>query len=173
MNNTINGFTWEDILYETHCEPQGRCNYNEMLFKGIVSSWLSFTAQLVPSTYNRILPILRTSAQAAAKSCSGNDNNTCGLTWYESKFDGWTGMEEEIIAANIFVANLIAFNNTGPVTSTTGGNSTSNPNAGESHKSSGSVEKPITTADRAGAGILTALCVLSSAGLLAFTIIGG
>ncbi|KAJ5082969.1 hypothetical protein N7532_012012 [Penicillium argentinense] len=166
------GFVMEDIT----CEPREICNNNEILFKGLFSSWLAYTALLVPSTYDTIMPKLESSIQAAAKSCTGNNNNTCGVRWYQSKWDGWTGMEEQISASNIFSCYLIKYekDGKGPVTSTTGGNSESDPNAGEESGSSSEDKlKPITTGDRAGAGILTFVFVAGWAGLMSFMFLGG
>ncbi|KAJ5256647.1 Mannan endo-1-6-alpha-mannosidase DCW1 [Penicillium angulare] len=174
LNKTFDHFLTDDILEEKLCEPSASCNDNEILFKGLVSSWLSFTALLVPSTYDTILPVLQTSAQAAAKSCTGLNNNTCGVTWYKSEYDGLIGMEEQISATNIFVANMIAFDRSAPVTSTTGGNSTSNPTAGENDTSaSTSTDSAITTGDRAGAGILTAIFVAGWVAIMGWTVLGG
>jgi len=120
------------------------------------------------------MPKLQTSAQAAAKSCSGHNNNTCGVRWYQSKYDGWIGMEEQISASDIFVANLVYFNKTGPVTSTTGGNSSSNPNAGNNDNTGGgTTQSAITTGDRAGAGILTVVFVVGWVALMGWTVLGG
>ncbi|KAJ5583994.1 uncharacterized protein N7459_003794 [Penicillium hispanicum] len=175
LNQTFTHFAPKGILEEIECEPSESCNDNEILFKGLVSSWLSFTALLVPSTFDTILPKLQTSAQAAAKSCTGHNNNTCGVQWYKSQYDGWIGMEEEISATNIFVANMIKFVNTAPVTSTSGGNSTSDPTAGENDTSSSTTPRQhsITTGDRAGAGILTVVFVLGWVGLVSWTVFGG
>lgn len=161
------------IFEEVTCEPSEVCNNNEILFKGLVSSWLSFTAILVPSTFSTILPKLQTSAEAAAKSCTGHNNNTCGVRWYKSEYDGWIGMEEQISATDVFVANLINFNRSGPVTSTTGGNSTSNLNAGENDTTSSTTQSSITTADQAGAGILTVIFVVGWVGLMSWAVLGG
>jgi mannan endo-1,6-alpha-mannosidase len=177
MNETFEHFFPDSnggIFEEVTCEPAENCNNNEILFKGLVSSWLSFTALLVPSTFDTILPKLQTSAKAAALSCTGHDNSTCGVRWYKSEYDGWIGMEEEISATNIFVANMINFASTAPVTSTTGGNSTSNPTAGENDTSSGTeTYSTISTGDRAGAGILTAIFVAGWVGLMGWTVLGG
>jgi mannan endo-1,6-alpha-mannosidase len=162
------------IFEEVVCEPSESCNDNEILFKGLVSSWLSFTALLVPSTFSTILPYLQNSAKAAALSCTGHNNNTCGVRWYQSKYDGWIGMEEQISATNLFVANMIQFNASGPVTATTGGNSTSNPTQGENDTSSTTTKQStITTGDKAGAGILTVVFVVGWVGLMSFTVLGG
>lgn len=170
MNKTFTTFFPDGVFKEIGCDPTETCNDNEILFKGLVSSWLSFTALLVPSTFDTILPRLKSSAQAAAKSCTGHDNNTCGVQWYQSKYDGWIGMEEEISAANIFISNLVNFDSTAPVTSTTGGNSTSNPDAGE-NEDKGPGWKEITSADRAGAGILTAIFALGFTGVMGWTLL--
>lgn len=176
MNQTFEKFFPDSnggIFEEVTCEPSEVCNNNEILFKGLVSSWLSFTAILVPSTFSTILPKLQASAEAAAKSCTGHNNNTCGVRWYQSEYDGWIGMEEQISATDVFVANLINFNRSGPVTSTTGGNSTSNLNAGENDTTSGTTQSTITTADQAGAGILTVIFVVGWVGLMSWAVLGG
>lgn len=161
------------ILEEVVCEPSEACNDNEILFKGLVSSWLSFTALIVPSVYDTILAKLQTSAKAAALSCTGHNNNTCGVRWYKSEYDGWIGMEEEISATNIFVANLIAFTKAAPVTSTTGGNSSSDATAGQNDTSSVKTTTKVTSGDRAGAGILTVLFVAGWVGIMGWTVFGG
>ncbi|KAJ5718716.1 hypothetical protein N7488_004362 [Penicillium malachiteum] len=176
LNRTLEGFIHDGtyILEEKLCELSEACNDNEILFKGLVSNWLSLTALLVPSTYDTILPYLQGSAKAAALSCTGHNNNTCGVRWYQSDYDGWIGMEEEISATNIFVANMIAFNQSAPVTATTGGNSTSVPDAGENDTSADSTSlSAITTGDRAGAGILTVVFVAGWVGLMSWTVLGG
>ncbi|KAF7180032.1 hypothetical protein CNMCM7691_009085 [Aspergillus felis] len=163
-----------NIMSEVLCEPNEVCNDNEILFKGLVTSWLAFTALLVPSTYDRILPKLQGSAAAAAATCTGNGNNSCGVRWYTSKWDGWTGMEEQISVTDVLSVNLITTKHTGPVTSTTGGNSTSDPTAGSGDKSA--VTTPtskITTGDKAGASILTIGFAVGWVGLIAFMVIGG
>ncbi|KAI2786975.1 Mannan endo-1,6-alpha-mannosidase DCW1 [Penicillium oxalicum] len=178
MNKTFDEFFPQSnggIFEEVTCEPSQQCNNNEVLFKGLVSSWLSFTALLVPSTYKFILPKLQTSAVAAAKSCTGHNNNTCGVRWYQSTYDGWSGMEEQISATSLFVANMIQFtgHGSGPVTAMTGGNSTSNPTAGENDTSSTTTPlSAITTVDKAGAGILTLFFTAGWFGLMGFTALG-
>lgn len=161
-----------NIMSEVLCEPTGICNRNEILFKGLTLSWMAFTGVLVPSTYSQILPKLQGSAEAAAKSCTGDTNNTCGIRWYTGTWDYQIGLEEEVSATNVFVANLIAYNRTRPVTSTTGGNSTSDPTAGQNDHSTSKALSKITTGDKVGAGILTAAFVASWVGLLIWLILG-
>lgn len=163
-----------DVLEDTTCEPIKKCNFNEILFKGLTSSWLAFTSLLVPDTAAQIKPKLASSAEAAAKSCTGNGNNSCGIAWYQNKWDGSTGMEQEISATNVFLANMINFNTGtfGPITSDTGGKSTGNPNAGKGNGGDDEEEKPITTGDKAGASILTLIFVFGWAGTMAWMMLG-
>jgi mannan endo-1,6-alpha-mannosidase len=174
LNATFENFFLTDGIIEDYsCEVTETCNNNEILFKGLTSSWLALTAMLVPSKLDEILAKLQTSAKAAAASCTGHDNGTCGVQWYQSKWDGWMGMEEQISATNVFTANMIAFNRSAPVTSTTGGNSTSNPTAGEDGSDASSGKQTVaTTGDKAGAGIITAVFVVSWVGLLSFMVLG-
>lgn len=81
-------------------------------------------------------------------------------------------MEEQISATNIFVANMIAFETAAPVTSTTGGNSTSDPTAGENDTSTTTTLAAITTGDRAGAGILTVVFVAGWVGMMGWAVLG-
>ncbi|KAL4922943.1 glycoside hydrolase family 76 protein [Aspergillus undulatus] len=148
------------IFTEYLCEPKALCNFNEILFKGIVSTWLTSVALIVPETYNKIYTKLQTSAQAAAEQCSGAGNNTCGIKWYTEKWDQSIGMEQQIIATDILSSVLVSEKSNPPLTSKTGGNSTANYNAGEGSSRGDNGElKAITSGDRAGAGIVTVLFV--------------
>lgn len=162
-----------NILEDITCEPREICNNNEILFKGLTSQWLAYVAVLVPSTADKIWPKLQSSGTAAAASCTGQNNNTCGVRWYQSKWDGWTGMEEQISASQVFSANLLKYSSSvGPVTSKTGGNSKSNPNAGEQTSDNKPTYSPITGGDKAGASILTIVFVGGWVGLGVFMMLG-
>ncbi|KAL4948263.1 glycoside hydrolase [Aspergillus filifer] len=162
------------IITEYLCEPSGLCNYNEILFKGIVSTWLTSTALIVPEYYDKIYAKLQTSAEAAAKSCSGAGNNTCGIKWYTEKWDQSIGMEQQIIATDVLSSALVSEKKNPPLTSSTGGNSTANYNAGEdSSRGDNGALKKITTGDRAGAGILTVLFVGLWGSMIAWMVLGG
>ncbi|CBF80512.1 hypothetical protein AN8421.2 [Aspergillus nidulans FGSC A4] len=161
------------IFSEYLCEPKALCNYNEILFKGIVSTWITFVGLIVPETYDRIFAKLQTSAQAAALSCSGAGNNTCGIKWYKSSWDGSIGMEQQIIATDVLSSVLVSEKSNPPLTTKTGGNSTSDPNAGTSDSKHNTGEaKPITTGDRAGAGILTVVFVGLWGAMIAWMVLG-
>lgn len=160
------------IFSEFLCEPSGLCNFNEILFKGVVSHWLTLVALLIPETYDKIFPKLQTSAQAAAQACSGSGNNTCGIKWYTEKWDGSIGMEQQIIATDILGSVLVSEKKNPPLNTKTGGNSKSNPNAGSGETGSPDEPKPITAGDRAGAGILTVLFVGAWGSMIAWMVLG-
>lgn len=146
------------IFQEITCEKANQCNFNEILFKGVTSSWLSFTAMLVPETYNKIMPALQKTAVAAAQSCSGKGSNVCGIKWYTSAYDGTAGMEQQISASDAIISTMVQFSKpgTGPVTSKTGGNSSSDPNAGNKDTSQNPHKmRAITTGDKVGAVFMT------------------
>lgn len=164
-----------NIIEDITCEPREICNNNEILFKGLTSQWLAYTAIMVPQTADKIWPKLQSSGTAAGASCTGNGNNTCGVRWYQSKWDGWTGMEEQISASQVFSANLLKYasGEVGPVTSKTGGDSKSNPNAGEETSDNSPHYSPITTGDKAGASILTIGFLGGWIGIMVFMLLGG
>ncbi|KAE8343474.1 hypothetical protein BDV24DRAFT_172872 [Aspergillus arachidicola] len=145
------------VLSEVACETIETCDRNQMCFKGFLSIWMAYTATLVPSTAERIIPRLKGSAEAAARQCSGGEDGTaCGVRWYEDTWDGKNGLETQMSSLSIFTANLMLQSDEQPVTSTTGGESKSDPDAGTGGKSRTPDEpRKITTGDRAGAGIMT------------------
>ncbi|TWU70930.1 hypothetical protein ED733_001561 [Metarhizium rileyi] len=152
------------IFQEVTCEKTHQCNFNEILFKGVTSSWLSFTGLLVPDTYDKIMAKLKLSAVAAAKTCTGPKANACGIMWYTSSHDGSEGMEQQISVSDILVAILVEHGQSsqpGPVTAKTGGKSTSNPEAGKPDAPGARRRgpKPITGGDKFGAAVITLLFI--------------
>ncbi|KAF7587100.1 hypothetical protein BBP40_007720 [Aspergillus hancockii] len=161
------------VMSEVSCEPIATCNRDQMCFKGLLSLWLAYTATIVPSTAERIIPRLQGSAEAAARQCSGGEDGTaCGVRWYEDKWDGKNGIESQMSALSIFTANLMVQSTQDPVTSKTGGSSESDPNAGSGETSNRNADRPrhITMGDRAGAWIVTILVGGAWVGILAWLI---
>lgn len=161
-------------MSEIACEPVKTCDRNMICYKGFLSTWLAFTALVAPYTYNEILPKLQYSGQAAGKACTGGtDGEHCGISWVSGSFDGNSGLEEQMATLGVFSANMIAFQPKPPVTSSTGGTSQSDPSAGLGDQSSSQntdATMTITTADRAGAGIVTAVFVSGWIGMVAWMI---
>lgn len=154
-------------MYEVACEDIGTCNIDQRSFKAYLARWIAAACVRAPFTYPLLKPILETSAMAAAATCTGGDQGTsCGLKWTTGAFDGSTGVGEQMSALEVIQANLID-RVPGPVTQVSGGNSEGDPNAGTSsdigpqdlHK------EAVTTADKAGAGVLTVLLI--------FFVVGG
>ncbi|KAL7783083.1 glycoside hydrolase family 76 protein [Trichoderma ceciliae] len=170
LDSLLTRFFPDGIAYEVACEPrQGACSTDMLSFKGYVHRWLSVVTQVAPHTRTKILPILRKSAEAAAKQCTGGDTGRrCGFYWSSKQFvdpavDHTSGAGEamNVLAA---VSSLLINEANPPVTNSTGGISKGNPNAGHGGDN-GEVElKPITAADKAGAAIITLLILGSGTG---------
>jgi len=111
------------------------------------------------------MPLLQASAQAAAQSCSGGtDGVTCGTKWYTAGWDNTYGVGQQMNALEIFQAQLIDTVR-GPLTNSTGGTSQGDPSAGTGGDSKAGVPtSAITTSDKAGAGIVTALILVGILG---------
>lgn len=159
-------------MFEIACEPRANCNIDQQSFKAYLARWMAGTAKVAPFTHDGIMKRLRGSAIAAAQQCTGGDRGiTCGTRWYEGAWDGTYGVGQQMNALEVFQSNLFDLV-PGPLSNATGGTSKGNPSAGTGPDSAsggggggggggraGSTD-PITTGDRAGAGILTALvCV--------------
>lgn len=137
------------------------------------------TTKMAPFTYDIIAAALMKSAVAAAAQCTGGANGrACGLRWTFngklSAWDGTTGVGQEMAAMEVILSTLIK-NTRGPVTNTTGGTSIGNANAGSGSASStaGLLDNtPATTGDKAGAGILTALLLVTAVGGMGWMSLG-
>jgi mannan endo-1,6-alpha-mannosidase len=162
LNGTRVFFTGSErnIMEEVACEPVDRCNIDQQSFKAYLSRWLASTMQWVPDTYDRIMPRIRASALAATKQCSGGDNGRmCGMKWSSGKYDGTTGVGQQMAALEVTLALMIRSRD--PIlTSDTGGESKGDPNAGGSDigrtEPPGPDFGPVTASEKAGAAILTA-----------------
>lgn len=158
--NATDVFFVNDTMYEP-CEggPKG-CNVDQRSFKAYLSRWMADTAALAPFTHDIIMPKLAKAAEAAIKVCSGGDTGTqCGQRWSTGAYDGSLGVGEQMSVLEVVQGNLID-EASGWVSAVQGtGTSVGNPNAGGGDRRgpNGLVITLPTTADRAGAGILTAL----------------
>ena len=153
------------IMYEVACEPNNNCNVDQLSFKAYLSRWMAATTKVAPWTADQILPLLASSAQAAALSCTGGDGTiVCGTKWTTGTYDGVTGVGQQMSALEVIQSNLIK-KVSGPVSNSTGGTSQGNPSAGTG-SSSQPVNAPgaIRTKDKAGAGILTAIVIMTLLG---------
>lgn len=160
---SLKNFFPKGIAYEPNCEMRhGQCTPDMLSFKGYVHRWLSVVTQVAPFTRDTILPVLKTSTEAAVAQCTGGSSGRqCGFYWSSGKYvdvavDHTSGAGEamDVLGA---VSSLLIDAATTPVTNSSGG--TSKGNDGSGHANNGE-KKPaeITTGDRAGAWILTVVC---------------
>ncbi|KAI0802688.1 putative glycosyl hydrolase [Xylaria sp. FL0064] len=161
INGLLDGiervFFVKGVAYEPACEG-GVCTADMLTYKGFLHRWMAYTAQLAPTTSERIQPLLLSSAKAAVAQCTGGDNGRqCGFHWTSGKFDGVLGAGQQMSVLGA-LTSVLALNTKAPVTNQTGGTSTGNPDAG-SPRSPYNELNTITTGDRAGAGILTVVAI--------------
>ncbi|ERT02946.1 mannan endo-1,6-alpha-mannosidase [Sporothrix schenckii 1099-18] len=165
LNRTITFFFPDGVAYEVACESHMTCTTDMLTYKGFLHRWMASTAQVAPFTHDRIMAVLQTSTQAAVDQCTGGDNGrTCGFQWSSRAFDGSVGAGQtmNVLAA---VSSLLMDEVHGPLTNQTGGTSVGNPNAGSGSVDNPTEFAPITTGDRAGAGILTVFVLAGITGL--------
>lgn len=157
------------VLYEAACQPLNssitpRCSQDQRSFKGYLSRFLGYTSLMLPETADFIRPIIVDSANAAAGSCSGGtDGHTCGLAWTAGGWDGFYGLGEQMTALEV-MTTLKVHEKKAPYTSTTGGSSLGNPAAGFDQGNYDTSPLSLTSADKVGAGIITAIISLSVIG---------
>jgi len=161
----LNIFFKDTVMFEVACEPQANCNNDQKSFKAYLSRWMAQTIKVAPWTRPTLYPLLQSSAQAAAKACSGgNAGTTCGMKWTTGTYDGDYGPGQQMSALEVIQANLLDAV-AGPVSNLTGGTSTGNNLAGTGgDRNPLAPLKTISTGDRAGAGILTAIIIVSLVG---------
>lgn len=152
-------------MYEVACEPAGTCNIDQQSFKAYLARWMAATSKVAPWTSDQILPLLASSATAAAQTCVGGENGQmCGTKWNFQGYDGGLGVGQQMNALEIIQSNLITTVR-GPMGNSTGATSVGDPSAGTGSESGPpAVQDSITTGDRAGAGILTALIIVGLLG---------
>jgi len=168
-----------NVMQESACEYRingqpPTCNTDQRSFKAYLSRFMAYTWQLCPFTREWIMERLRASAIACAKACTGPPGgNTCSLAWGPGVYDGSPygiavgGVGEHMSAMEVFQSLLIA-DLKAPLTEKTG-TSKGDPNAGSGAGLTAEdlmQTDPSTTGDRAGAGILTTICL---GGLLGLT----
>lgn len=168
-----------NVVSELYCEGAGQCGIDQQTFKGYLLRWLAATTQMAPYTYDTIQPWIKASAAAAAKVCTGSPEKgfsgiagtACGFSWVATAFDGMVGVGPQMSSLSAIMYPLVDGTTSTPLTNTTGGTSKGKDNAGNTDEKSKLPQlKDITTGDRVGAGILTALMLTSLIGGCVFLI---
>lgn len=153
------------------CEQPGNCDVDQRSFKGYLARWMAAATVRAPFTYPALMPLLQSSATAAINTCTGGpDGNSCGLEWTKNAFDGSLGVGEQMSVLEV-VQSLLSPTVPGPVSANNGGTSKGDPSAGTGGTTpTGLQTGDITTADKAGAGILTIMVVVGFVGGLLWMI---
>lgn len=174
--NASSVFFKDNVMYEAACEEIAvGCDTDEQTFKAYLSRWMAATTKVAPFTEPTIMKYITTSAQAAAQQCDGGaSGRACGEHWTAgSTYDGKYGVGEQMSALSVIQATLIG---SAPelVTNNTGGTSEGNSAGGSGSTTSkdGPVDTPVTSGDRAGAGLLTAVMVAGVLGGVGFMVMG-
>jgi len=173
VDNCLRNFFPNNTALEPACEEVKTCTTDMLSFKGYVHRWLSVVTQIAPHTAEKILPVLKNSAQMAVNQCTGGANQrACGFQWTTGVYDETygAGQQMNVLAA---VSSLLIGSASPPVTNSTGGTSRGDPNAGSSSSDEFSIHRtPVTTADRAGAAILTLLVLGTAVGTFGWMSLG-
>ncbi len=157
-------------MYEVACEGHGTCDTDNYSFKAYLARWMVAATKYAPFMHDSVMTKISASAAAAALQCSGGNNKQmCGMKWTNgANWDGTQGMGQQMGALSVIQANLIdqVFV---PVTNKTGGTSQGNANAGGGSGKGGSsnpsyLTETIGSKDRAGAGVLTTLVLMTLVG---------
>ncbi|KAI0397742.1 glycosyl hydrolase family 76-domain-containing protein [Xylariaceae sp. FL0594] len=131
--------TSDRVMLEVACEPVNLCDVDQQSFKAYLSRWMAATTKWAPWTLGRIKALLRNSAVAAVRQCTGGANGRmCGMKWANNSglWDGSTGVGQQMAVMEVVLANLI-HEAKPPVTNSTGGTSPGDPGAGGNDPSSG------------------------------------
>lgn len=175
LESTVKLFYKDNILYEQFCEDREFCNQDQQSFKGYLTRWLASTTQLAPFTFDRIYPLLQSSAAAAARACSGAPasgfagipGTACGFKWTTGAFDGLIGVSEQMNALSAVMYTLVD-KVSAPATADSGGTSKGDAGAGLNLDPMFPQLSPITLRDRVAAGFVTTAIALGVVGGSAF-----
>lgn len=137
------------MAYEVSCEGQENCPKDTLFMKGYVHRWLSSATQVAPFLADKLLPVLQTSAEAAAKQCEDSDDGTvsqrCGFYWSNGTFvdpagAGGTSGVGEGLSVFAAVSSLLVTGAAAPGTAATSGDAGNSSGTGEGGSPSGTAD---------------------------------
>ncbi|KAI5865583.1 glycoside hydrolase family 76 protein [Durotheca rogersii] len=171
----------DGIVVERPCEGFNFCDIDQQSFKGYLMRWMASAAQMAPSTFDILMPLLGSSAAAAAQQCSGSPpasefrgkpGTACGFKWTEKdKFDGLVGVGQQMSALSAIQYTLVKKQTAPPVTADTGGTSLGNVNAGRRIEDKMPSVPEISTGEKVAAGFLTSAIVFTIIGACVFVML--
>ncbi|KAI1080664.1 glycoside hydrolase family 76 protein [Whalleya microplaca] len=176
VKRTADFFFDDGIVVERPCESFGFCDFDQQSFKAYLMRWMASASQMAPFTFDTLMPLLKSSASAAAQQCSGSPSandfkgqpgTACGFKWTEKdKFDGIVGVGPQMSALSAVQYTLVKKQAAkAPVTADTGGTSVGNVNAGRPMEDKMPALAEITTGEKVAAGFVTTA--------IAFSVLGG
>ncbi|KAI8623817.1 glycoside hydrolase family 76 protein [Xylariaceae sp. FL1651] len=177
MTQRTVGFFFDDgIAVERPCESFNLCDTDQQSFKGYLMRWMAATSLMAPFTFDTLMPLVKSSATAAAQQCSGSPpasqfkgdpGTACGFKWTaKANFDGLVGVGQQMSALSALQYTLVKKAEVAkiPATASTGGTSVGNVNAGASTDSKIPALPEITTGERVAAGFATTAILFSLLG---------
>ncbi|KFY31811.1 hypothetical protein V493_00774 [Pseudogymnoascus sp. VKM F-4281 (FW-2241)] len=167
LERTIINFFPKGIATEL-CEAELNCSIDMYAQKAFLTRWMAASAKIAPFIYEDVMKVMRTSAVAAAAQCSGGETGrVCGLSWSKKEqYDGTKGVGQQMAAMEV-IQSLLIKQARNIVSSTTGGTSQGDPDAGRNEVDHTKIT-PATTAGKVGAGILTVVVVGLVVGMFGF-----
>lgn len=184
-NETGSVFFNNSVMAEQACEGVNLCDVDQQSFKGYLARWMAATTQVAPYTFDTMMPLLRSTAAAAAKSCTGSPasgfngqaGTACGFKWTTGGFDGSVGVGQQMNALSAVMYTLTkrpvaanANDSTVPVTADTGGTSKGDPNAGIPSNMKYPMLPPVEMKDRVAAGFITSAIALGALSGVVFVV---
>ncbi|ORY71896.1 glycoside hydrolase family 76 protein [Pseudomassariella vexata] len=183
LNETSTYHFDNGIMVEKPCEDGGFCDTDQQSFKGYLARWMAGTAQMAPFTFDTVMPLLKSTATAAAEMCNGSPSaaefkgisgTACGFQWTISlQNDGLVGVGEQMNALSAIMYTLVqktAAEGKAPVTADTGGTSQGDPNAGAGIETKMPVVEPISMGEKVAAGFVTTAIAFSLLGACFFVV---
>ncbi|KAI0457063.1 glycoside hydrolase family 76 protein [Xylaria acuta] len=176
VKRTVEHFFVDGVAVEHPCEPFIQCDIDQQSFKGYLMRWMAASSQMAPFTFDTLMPLVQSSAAAAALQCSGSPpasqfrgdpGTACGFRWTEKdRFDGLVGVGQQMSALSAIQYTLVKKAEVAkvPATASTGGTSIGNVNAGAATDSKLPQLPAITTGERVAAGFATTAILFSVLG---------
>lgn len=113
MDRGISDFFPDNIAYEVPCEDVETCTTSMKYYKGLLSQWYAATTEAAPQTAAKIMPVLKDSAAAAVKTCTGGDSDRAyGFVWADGEFDGEDGASTQMSVLNSVSGLLVGASKT-------------------------------------------------------------
>ncbi|OTB07694.1 glycoside hydrolase family 76 protein [Hypoxylon sp. CI-4A] len=175
VKRTNEYFFDDGIVVERPCESFNSCDFDQQSFKGYLMRWMASASQMAPFTFDTLMPLVKSSAAAAAQQCSGSPSTdfngepgtACGFKWTDkANFDGLVGVGQQMSALSALQYTMIKKSTAkSAVTADSGGTSVGNPDAGRSMEDY--MPQPlaeITVGEKVAAGFVTTA--------LAFSVLG-